>query len=133
MLPDDLDGAAVDALGAPDDLGVPGSRVAHASSVVTSPSTPCRYAAELAQLDGAVRVCLGKHGDEADALVEGALEVGLRHAAEVLDRPEDRRRRPGRAVDARERAGRQHPGQVGGEPATGDVAQGVDLDASVGE
>ncbi len=48
------------------------------------------------QLDGAVGLRLGQHRDEADALVEGALEVGLRHPAEVLDRAEDRRRGPRR-------------------------------------
>ena len=30
-------------------------------------------------------------------------------------------------------AGGQHPGEVGGEPATGDVAQGVHLDALGGD
>ena len=44
----------------------------------------------LAQLDGSLGLGLGQHRDEADALVEGALDVGLRHTAEVLDRAEDR-------------------------------------------
>ena len=54
-----------------------------------------------AQVQGAVDRRLGKHRHEAHPHVEGALEVGLRHPAELLDQTEDRRRRPRRPASRR--------------------------------
>ena len=91
---------------------------------------PGRYAAPAALAHDARRPGRREHRDEADAQVEGALEVGRRHPAEVAH---DRRKTAGgvqveRSTRAKH-ARRQHPGQVGGEPAAGDVAEGVDVDA----
>ncbi len=101
------------------------------ASAVTSPTRHARM--PLSWLSSMARSACGsrKYGDEADALVQGALQIGLRHPAEDLDRLEDRRRRPGRAVEAGQQARGENPGQVRCEPTSGDVAQGVDLDASV--
>ena len=67
-------------------------------------------------------------GDHADAQVEGALHLGLRDPAAVGDQPKigggDQVDRSSVGVEPRG----QHPGQVGGQPAAGDVGEGVDVD-----
>ena len=54
------------------------------------------------------------------------------HPADLRDQPEHRLRGPGRPVDGGRQVRRQHPGQVRRQPAAGDVAERVHLDAVAG-
>ena len=65
------------------------------------------------------------HGDHAQALVERPLALGEGDSAELADQAEDRRRRPGRPHDLPVHSGGQDPGDVGGDPAPGDVRHRV--------
>src|SRR5689334_10167157 len=69
--------------------------------------------------------------DEADAAVEGAAHLGLGHAAFLLQPVEHGGALPARRVHRRAAALREHPRQVLGDAATGDV--GHALHAHVGE
>ena len=65
--------------------------------------------------------------DHADAHVEGAVHLGLVDLAATLHQVEDRLGPPGAAVQRRRQVLRQHAGQVGRQPAPGDVAEAVHL------
>ena len=74
---------------------------------------------------GPVDVARRQHGHHADAHVERLLHLGAVDAAPRGDQPEDRRRRPGAPLDHGLQAGGQHPLQVAGQPAAGDVGEGA--------
>ena len=69
-----------------------------------------------------------------DAAVQGALEVGAGDPAEPAHEVEDRRRGPGRRGRRPRAVPRgQHPGQVGGQAAAGDVRDRVDVGRRAGQ
>src|SRR6185312_6641578 len=55
----------------------------------------------------------------------GRLELALRQVPGTSYDVEDRRRRPGRAVEGDRDLVREHAGEVGGQPAAGDVRHRV--------
>mgnify|MGYP000308309569 CR=1 FL=1 len=74
--------------------------------------------------------CLGRdQPDHADAHVQRGFQVGLRDLSEALHQVEDRRRTPAASLKAGSHGLGQHAGKVVGQPAAGDVAHRVHLDA----
>src|SRR5581483_1906136 len=67
----------------------------------------------------------GRHYQQhAHSHVEGAQHLFLRDISQLLQMFEDRKYGPGSQLDHRGRTARQHPWQVLGNPAAGDVGQG---------
>src|SRR5690606_12941207 len=116
---DELDRAAVDALGAPHDLDPVFDR--SLLGLEDLAQDPAVDAALLQMSDGRVDGLRCEDGREAHAQVEGALEVGLRDTPQLGDELEDRRQGPARAVEASVHARRQDASNVRGKAAAGDV------------
>ena len=72
------------------------------------------------------RIALGHHDDHAEAAVEGAQHVVGRHAADLAQPAEDRRRRPLPGIEARARPVGQAARHVAGQPAAGDMGEPLD-------
>ena len=77
------------------------------------------------------RVLGRNHRDHADAHVEGPQHLAALDASRAFQEAEQRRDRPAVGVDARREPGREDPGDVVGQPASGDVRQAAQL--SLGE
>src|SRR5581483_190500 len=75
----------------------------------------------LEQRERAVGALWSDHENHAQAVVEGPVHFVLRHGAEFLNQRKHRRHRPAAARDERCASLRQHPRQIAGDAAAGDV------------
>lgn len=104
-------------------LRVTPPRVSHAFPGDHMPDRMNRLASDLSSAASAAARSGRDHRDHPDAAVEGPQHLGLLDAALGLQPVEDLRPVPGVELDPRAQALGQHPRQVLGQPAAGDMGQ----------